>query len=189
MQELHTWERLRRGDRAALRELYESYYEVLHNYGCRMTPHPELVEDCIQDLFVELWRLRDRLNATNSVKNYLLGSFRNNLVKMLQRVNRHSDELSLDFELRDEGPHAEEKLMQGESETEWQAKLDAAMQKLSYRQREAIYLRYQEGMSYEQICEVMQLQYQSVRNLISNGVKKLKEILLFLLIFIWNVST
>ena len=50
------------------------------------------------------------------------------------------------------------------------------MGELSDRQREAIYLRYVSGLSYEELSEVLQLNYQSARNLIHRGIEKLRKI-------------
>ena len=59
-------------------------------------------------------------------------------------------------------------------------------QKLSARQRETVYLKFFEELSYEDICEVMELNYQSARNLIARALTELRQILklwAFILIF------
>ncbi len=47
------------------------------------------------------------------------------------------------------------------------------MEILSNRQKEAVFLKYYNQMSYEDICDIMNINYQSVRNLISTALKKL----------------
>jgi RNA polymerase sigma-70 factor (ECF subfamily) len=53
----------------------------------------------------------------------------------------------------------------------------AAMQQLSNRQKEIIYLKYFQEMSYEEVSEVMGINYQVARNLLYQSVKALRKIL------------
>ena len=155
----------------------------LTNYGLRSSPHLELIEDCIQDLFVELWRLHATLGQTDSVKNYLMGSLRRKIVRRLQEKNKFdTSELQLELKASDE-PNFLISLIEDEEDSQQKLKLAKAMSQLSNRQREAIYLKYAEGMDYDQICEQMELQYQSVRNLVSTGINRLKEIIVLIVIF------
>lgn len=170
----------------ALKELYDDFYNILFNYGGHMTLQHDLVEDCIQELFIELWKMHSRLSPTDSVKNYMIGAFRRNLVKKLQHQTNRQAEFSTEYEVKDESLHFEANIIIQEEELEIHMKLDKALQKLSSRQREAIFLRYQEGLEYEQICETMQLQYQSVRNLISTAILKLKENIVVVAIFFFQ---
>ena len=58
------------------------------------------------------------------------------------------------------------------------------MQQLSSRQREAIFLKFYEEMDYQEVAAAMDINYQSVRNLIFNGIKKLRDILVAILAFL-----
>lgn len=69
----------------------------------------------------------------------------------------------------------EQDIIQGEKNSERNILLNQSMDQLSNRQKEAIYLKYYEGKEYEEICEIMNINYQSARNLISTGIKSLKE--------------
>jgi DNA-directed RNA polymerase specialized sigma24 family protein len=48
---------------------------------------------------------------------------------------------------------------------------------LSDRQREIIYLRYECGMEYDQICDIMDLKNDSARKLVYRAIKSLKDII------------
>lgn len=52
--------------------------------------------------------------------------------------------------------------------------LNTAMEVLSPRQREAIYLKFVSNLSYEEISNLLEINYQSARNLIFRGVEKLR---------------
>ena len=49
------------------------------------------------------------------------------------------------------------------------------MNYLTRRQRQAITLYYLEERKYDEICDIMQMNYHSVRNLMHRGMLKLRE--------------
>jgi len=48
--------RVAAGDAVALRELYDRYSRVVYSFAYRLTADPGLAEECVQDVFVALWR-------------------------------------------------------------------------------------------------------------------------------------
>ena len=56
-------------------------------------------------------------------------------------------------------------------------KILEAVNQLPARQKEIIYLRIYKGLSYEEISQVMQLNYQVVRNLLSQALKSFRKII------------
>lgn len=112
-----------------------------------------------------------------------MGSLRRKIIRRLQEKNKFdSSEPQLELQASDE-PNFLVSLIEDEEDSHKKSKLAKAMSQLSNRQREAIYLKYAEGLDYDQICEHMELQYQSVRNLVSTGINRLKEIIVLLIIF------
>ncbi|MBK9270154.1 MAG: sigma-70 family RNA polymerase sigma factor [Saprospiraceae bacterium] len=174
-EDLNNWKLLKEGNSEALRDIYNLYYSALMNYGLRLTPSRDVVEDCIHDLFTDIWRLRGTLGDTDSIKNYLIGSLRRRIIKSAGQKNAKNHELTDQFDKADESANFEMAFIQGETDREMQIKLKTALGLLTKRQQEAIYLKYSEGLDYEQICSTMDLQYQSVRNLISTAILRLKE--------------
>jgi RNA polymerase sigma factor (sigma-70 family) len=181
--DVRMWNELRAGDQKALKYIYEQHFKNLINYGYRITSDQDLVMDCIHDLFTDLWRLRAGLGETDSIRNYLIGSLRRRILKSLKSSARNTAELTDAHDRSDENMNFELALIREESESQDKLKLEKALAQLSKRQREAIYLKYSEGLDYEQICELMDLQYQSVRNLISTGLQRLRENIVWVVIF------
>ena len=86
------WGLLIKGDQKALEILYQRYYSLLLNYGLRCSTDKELVKDCIQDLFINLYQ-NTHINVTNiTVRSYLLKALRNNLTYKLA-TNKEADSL------------------------------------------------------------------------------------------------
>lgn len=62
----------RTGDRMAFARLYKDNIHHLIRYGYKITSNRNLIQDCTQDLFVELWENREHLGDIRSLRFYLL---------------------------------------------------------------------------------------------------------------------
>lgn len=183
MEDRYTWEQFKQGDKAALGRIFQAHIKVLYTYGNRFSSDKQLVEDCIQDLFLEIWTRRANLGETDSIRRYLMGSLRRKIIRKLQRhdkqLSREPDWENYDFELEFTQEHV---WIEAEQSEEKKQKLKKAQASLSEREREAIYLKYYAGLAYEQIGEIMQINYQSTRNLIHRALKRMREALILILI-------
>lgn len=178
MSDLLLWKQLKEGKKAALERIYTDYVRGLLKYGRKFSKNEALVEDCVQDLFIELWKNREGLGMTDSIQRYLLVALRRKIIRQLDRSKKwvsDSEPTDLDFDVE---IAVDQPLIEKEISSERATLLKAAMENLSKRQKEVIYLKYVSGLDYEDIGEVMGLNYQSARNLVSGALKKLKSKLL-----------
>ena len=76
---LQLWQQYKLGDPEAFSQLYGEYVQVLYAQGLRMTPDAGLVQDCIHDLFVQLWRNRQGVPHPDSVPDFLVEALRKGL--------------------------------------------------------------------------------------------------------------
>jgi len=49
------------GSRTSFDQIYDQLYPSLYNYGYRLCQNEELIKDCIQKVFIDIWQKRDRL--------------------------------------------------------------------------------------------------------------------------------
>ena len=167
------WQLVQSGDRKAFDQLYLAHVKLLYRYGMKLSPRPELVRDNIQDLFVDLWRKRAQLSIKQSLKSYLLISFRRLFLRQLKQAHEHR---TVEWSSEEEADHPEI-IEDSPAFSPQQIKLvKAAIPALPRRQREAIHLKYVENMDYEEIAQIMELQVQGVYKLVSVAVKRLRKI-------------
>ena len=178
------WEAFRTGDAHALSILFEAHYDALYNYGVKLTGDEELVKDCIQNLFQKLWRRREGLRPVQVVKAYLFKALRRHLGDETKLLRQHRHLLPAYTDSFEVVYSHEEFLISQQSDTEQNARLLAALNQLSKRQREALYLKFFDGFSYERIAEVMSLNIQSVRNLVFNALKAVRKVMLVTLMMV-----
>ncbi len=168
------WDRLRSGEKSALKLIYEQQFDYLFNYGRRIFQNTELVEDCIHDLFVEIWQRHDSLGATDSIRKYLAASLRRKVISILKKEQKIQSSDSMEqmpFELE---LSIEDCIMNAELSQEQSQKLKMAFAKLTDKQKEILYLRFYQGLEYEQISDILDVKYQSLRNAVSRAIKNLR---------------
>lgn len=167
------WDEFVSGSDDAFKTIYDSQIQLLFKFGLHFTRNEDLIQDCIHDLFIDLFKYRLKLMKTNNIKLYLFTSLKHKIIRVLSKEARYielnSENLPFSYSLSsEEDQESELKSLRFEL-------IEKAMSELSNRQREAIYLRYVSEMSYEEISDVLHLNYQSARNLIYRGIEKLRE--------------
>lgn len=181
MADTEIWSSYRNGDEQSFRQLYDLYYAGLFKYGFRFTKDQHIIEESIQDLFIKLWQNRNTVGPTPSVKFYLYKAFRRVLARKLEYLPEtvsyagQDDKLQFDFEIGQD-----EVLMQKERMLELKRQLETAMAGMTDRQREAIYLKFYEDLSYDEISEVLSITPKATYKLVYRALDHLRDNLVLL---------
>jgi len=174
LSDIELWQAAALGDREAFGLLFRRHYSLLYLYGSKICSDTGILEDSIQELFIELWQKKSG-QPVQSVKAYLMQalkyklykSFRNK--KPVQHVENMADE---PFELSHESF-----LISGHENEEKSRQAIEALEKLPPRQKEVIYLKIYKGLSYEEVSTIMQINYQVVRNLLCQALKNYRKLM------------
>ncbi|MDP4228077.1 MAG: sigma-70 family RNA polymerase sigma factor [Bacteroidota bacterium] len=168
----YLWDEFRLGDDQAFVEIYKKFVDVLYRYGLKFTADDQLVKDCVQELFIDLYERRGNLGESDNIKFYLLVSLKRRLIKILRSKNIYSSLSQEDIPFLIVYSPEDETLKEEQMEL-----MNKTLNELTPRQKEAIYLRFMNGLSYEEICEIMAMNYQSIRNLIFRAEEKMRGII------------
>ena len=164
----------KKGDKRSFEKIYQSYFSALVFYGFKVCPDKLLVENAIQDLFVELWRRREFISEVNNLKFYLIKSLRNQLIRN-QRHNPFDRSEDIDDFLDYLGSLSEEQsIVNRETDLVRQQKIQTALEKLSPRQKEVIHLRFYQNLTLDECAELLQLPKQVIKNLLSKSYAVLR---------------
>ncbi|MEQ8469644.1 MAG: sigma-70 family RNA polymerase sigma factor [Marinoscillum sp.] len=165
------WTRLLKKEKAALAYFFRKYYSLLFNYGLKICRDERLVEDTIQDVFVKIWNTRNLPEVTNP-KSYVLIIFKNALLDKLKEAKKLG---SGTFTFDHDTESIQEKIIEDESMRAVRTQIDIGLDLLPARQREILYLRFYNDLDYQEIADVLGINYQSVRNSIHESMKKLRK--------------
>ena len=182
-----------KGNNDAFAKIYELYAKDLYAFGLSMHAKTTLIEDAIQDVFTDIYTRRKNLPEIHNLKLYIMGAFRNRLFVLSKKedVFVEMTDSNTDTQMQDSDM---ETWIEKETTDEKILKVRQLMAKLNIRQREVLYYRFVDELSIEDIASLMNINYQSVKNLIHRTVKKLRtsemKIMLFLSQFFFKkVST
>jgi RNA polymerase sigma factor (sigma-70 family) len=178
MSQINLWQRFLLSDKNALSEIFLLYHDDLFRYGLRLSNGNEnIVKDCIQDLFLKLWKNRANLSVIKNIKPYLFKALRHHVFDSLDLV-KSFDPINYDADLIFEVVYSyEDFLINDQVNEEMRKKVIGLLNQLSSRQREAIYLRYFEELDFNSISQVMNINVQSVRNSLRRGLQVMRELL------------
>jgi RNA polymerase sigma-70 factor (ECF subfamily) len=174
--DLRIWQNFRRGNKAAFQKIYFEHYRFLYNYCRKFTTDASLVEDLLQDLFINILVRKDRLSDTDNIRLYLFSSIRRSLFKALNsKVHKVTDL----FDPLDPAFHFDDGVDPNYGEEEDQNRtlklMYKAVNKLGARQKEIVYMKYFSELNNKEIAEVLGVSYQTVRNTLCNALRNIRK--------------
>ena len=169
------WQQFLEGSREAFAALYASFAPLLYNYGCKQCADPRLVEDCIQDVFEYLLAHRTQLSPVNNVRAYLVKAYRRALLRKISNMRKNipvglTDEASFEVVISPES-----RLIAQQSSSRRREKVNVALNTLPPRMKEALFLRFYENLSFEDIAAIMDIDQKSVYKMIYKAFDKLRQ--------------
>jgi RNA polymerase sigma-70 factor (family 1) len=165
-------QRLQKGDSDAFLELYNHYQSALYHYVLRFVKSPAIAEDVLQDVFLKIWEIRDRIDPELSFKAYLYRICRNSVFKLLKKI-------SVDEALRLQVmQHFTQSVADADLKILWQQYeeiLHAAINNLSPQRRKVFRLCREEGKSYEQVANELGISRNTVKEHMVLAMKQIRE--------------
>lgn len=162
------------GNEDLLAFMYRTYADSLYAYGLSIHSDVSLVEDAIHDVFIDIYTNEKRLDNISNLQQYLRTAFRHRFLFLLQR-NRRYDRNLADISDSFIEKNSQEVWIENEEENDKKRLVKRLLSSLTRHQREAIHLRFIEGLSYDEISEMMQINCQSVKMLIHRAVSKIRK--------------
>jgi len=175
MEEKYLWQDYRAGNILALSNIMQSSYKDLFHWGMRLYGEKEFVKDCIQEVFLNLWKQHSTIGEVENVKGYLMMVLKSHMLRELS--NKHQ---MLQASIDDDYAFAVEfsadlRMIEEENEIYQFRTLEKVLNTLPQRQKELIYLRFYQNLSFEEIAAVMNLGRQSAYNLFQKSLNSLRK--------------
>jgi RNA polymerase sigma factor (sigma-70 family) len=175
------WKSFLKGDDKSFSLIYQQHIDGLFLYGSKLSTDRELVRDCIQEVFIDLFLKRKKVSREIvNLKSYLFVSLRNGIIKKLaqsrifESIGEKEDETEAPFNIEYE---FQDQLIQLEISQEIIAKLQSKIKNLPPRQKEIIYLKFEEEMDYPEIAPILKISVESARKLLYRALLTLRKTL------------
>lgn len=152
--------------------MYIAYYPSFFNYGRKFTEDTRLIEDVIQEVLMGVWVNRQKLEHVQSFKSYLFTAFRHALFEKMRRSARVSSNVPDEPEFG-----ADHFIIQRETDVLTRQQLQEALKKLTPRQREAIFLRFYEDLSYEETARVLGITVKATYKIMARALLELRDMM------------
>jgi len=170
------WKRMKAGDQQSFSQIFKFYYPKLYAYGIKLIPFPDFVRDQIQDLFVAIWQTREGLGEVSNLKAYLFVSLRRKIflskkgtlpTNSIDDISEE-DNKSLIFETN-------EFIDKEFISTSIKDRLIRNLNALPANQREIIFLRFYNQLTYREISGIVNIREQSIKNNMPKILQKLSD--------------
>ncbi len=167
------WNNFQNGSKEAFNTIYSQYVEILFDYGSRFTDHHPLVEDAIQELFIDLWIKRSQLGDVRNIRAYLFKSLKRRILRKLGSQKKLTEidqlpEFPLIFSYEDQ-------LIKETSDRELIKKLNHSLTKLTATQREAIFQKYYQRLSYQEVASIREVNVKAIYKLLARALNQLRS--------------
>jgi RNA polymerase sigma factor (sigma-70 family) len=183
---LKNWKLLAEGEKQGLYNCFSLFYDDLYRFGMFLYQDPGLIKESIQNLFLELWKIRHKLADVDNVQQYVLTIYKRIIYQTHQKVSLKN--ISQDVHLEELRHDAitvssyESVLIASQEDEQLKKRLTHALGKLTPRQKEVVQMRYYECLSFKEISHKTQLTERTIYNTLHSAVNILRECLIGFLI-------
>ncbi|SFQ83202.1 RNA polymerase sigma-70 factor [Hymenobacter arizonensis] len=155
---------------AFMEVLFRAYYRPLGNVVFRVVQDRDVAEDLVQDVLLNVWKNRENLRITTTYQAYLYRAAMNAALRHTARSKRQVtwDDASLP----DAGRNTTEEQVHGQ---EAEAAVAAALATLPPQCRAVFLLSRQEGLSYQQIADALEVAPKTVENQMGKALRLMRK--------------
>lgn len=175
MNQEEIWSNFRAGDKAAFESVYKLCIDDMFAYGLKLNSNKELVQDCLQQVFIDIYERRNNISQPTDIKFYFLKALKHSIYKKQKKENKKThfeDIANLEFNTE---YNFEDKRILSEIDAKKKQLIEKAVDSLSNKQREIMYLRFTVGLAYNEISEIVLIDSNSVRKQVYRAIKKLRN--------------
>ena len=163
---------LSKGDEKAFRAIYDAYFNHLSAFVFKICKSTVATEEIVQDVFIKLWTNRHSFSRVASPEAYIFSMARNRTIDHLHRLAKDTDLIGvLSGQLLTVGNDIEDRL----NAKELQLLIEEALGQLSTQKKTIFQLSKEQGLSHDQIAEVMQLSKSTVKNHLSETLRHIRQ--------------
>ncbi len=165
--------RIRNSDEKAFEDLFFTYYSRLCGFAVKIVKSSELAKDCVQEVFLKIWRNREEWEIHTSLQVYLYRAVRNQALNKVEKRKNKRDYTQKYFE---EGFYKEEGIKElSVEETKTIREIWRIVKEMPERRKMVFELHRKHGLSYKEIAKVMSITRKTVENHMGMALQDIRE--------------
>ncbi|WP_069660265.1 RNA polymerase sigma factor [Arcticibacter eurypsychrophilus] len=158
------------GDEQAFKTLFDRYWKSLFSFVHRFTKSESETKDILQDVFMYLWNNKNTIYANDSLLPYLKVVARNNVMTAFRKDKIRLEGVDLLTRTIQNFAASDDQLLFKEAKKT----VDTELLKMHFNMRSCFQLSRFEDKSIREIAKELQLSEQTVRNNISEALRRLR---------------
>ena len=166
------WSRIAESNQEAYTSIYRYMFRRFYNYGKKFISDENLIEDAAHEALMLVWEKRSSLKEIKYPETYFYTVFRNFLLTAI----KHNKVSELPEQSPEEpGFNADQMIFLKEFNSEVKIKLSQAIHKLTPRQQEAIFLRFYEGLPFDEVAAILSITTKATYKIVARALSVIKE--------------
>jgi len=165
-------ERIQGGDDRAFETMFRVYYPRLCRFVCHYVKSLEIAEEIVQDIFLAIWENRERWNPVGRVRTYLYRAAKNRALNHLKHYRIENRFRRMRLVLKEESQSTPDEALQNK---ELLAAIEQGIEALPERCRLIFTMHRQEGLTYTEIAEILDISIKTVETQMGRALKSLRN--------------
>ncbi|MBB6498382.1 RNA polymerase sigma factor [Pedobacter cryoconitis] len=161
-----------KGNEKSFRKLYDSYFHQVTAYVFKISKSDEVTVEIVQDVFLKLWQNREALTYVENIKGYIYSISRNRSIDYLRKLAKEVDLIKV---LAAHHQQYDNNVDQKINANDLQLIIEQALYFLSDPKKKIFQMSKIDGMSHDEIAELMHLSKSTVKNHLSETLKYLRQ--------------
>lgn len=173
--EIFLVKRLMTGNEKAFRSLFETYRNDVYVYSISMLKTHPLAEEIVQEVFLNIWKHRNRLNPELSFKSYVFTITRNLTFNLISKTanNRKLKKMVFYESQRSYSP-----IENKTAESHYETLKKKAIEQLPPRRRLIFEMSREEDKNYKEISKELNISISTVKGQMSKALATIKDFLI-----------
>lgn len=165
--------RVAKGDEKAFGRLFHAYRDKLYAFAYRIAGSREIAEDIVQDVFLKIWMLREKLEDIDNFNAFLYRMSQNHAINQLRRMARETVALK----------HARLRQQEGAwgcaadltTFSDIRNSLSEIVERLPPRQKEVYRLSREQNLKQEEIARRLHISVSTVKNHMTQALHTIQQ--------------
>ncbi len=172
----HYWSLLVEGDQRGLEGIYNLFARDLFAFGMSVVPDYDFIQDCVQEVFLDIWKYHRNLQAVSNIKVYLFKSTSHKIFKEIKRAKKTNWEA-----LNEENTalpiieSVESEMVNLQAKEHMQVRVAQTLEKLPKRQKQVLSHLFFDQFTYEEVAKIMGINLRSTYTLAWKAITAIKK--------------